>query len=142
MFLPWEPGPPPVTLLCGCEAQMSPGDGCEVMPGSPGTPGIPSLFSHRGCAGRKRLRVCGCGGRGGQQGSGVWGAALQLMEHLCCCCRSAGLLIPLLNALTAGLNSSRKGKCLLSWGDPCFLENNHTWGTVMLPHLQRLSLNL
>lgn len=40
MLLPWELGPP-LTLLRGCEAQMSPGGGSQFMPGSPVTHGIP-----------------------------------------------------------------------------------------------------
>lgn len=71
----------------------------------------------------QRGSVCMCVdvvGVEGSRRSGIWGAALHLMEHFSCC-RSAGLLIPLLNALTAGLNSNRKGKCLLKWEDPCFM---------------------
>lgn len=108
-----------MTLLCGCEAQMSPGGGSQFMPGSPVTHGIPitpplSMAVQGGSVCRCVVRV------EGSRRSGIWGAALHLMKHFCCY-RSAGLLIPLLNALTAGLNSNRKGKCWLNWRDPGFV---------------------
>lgn len=72
--------------------------------------------------------VCACGGSRGQQviwdfGKRCVGEALHLIKCFCCC-RSAGLRIPLLNALIAGLNSSRKGKWLLNWRDSVFFRTN------------------
>lgn len=93
--------------------------------GSPVTHGFPvslpllsALLRAAVTTGRKRVEFDGCGcvwwerGSAGELGCGEMTCGRSSAPHsMLCCCRSAGSHIPSLNAPTAGLNSSRKGKC-------------------------------